>query len=688
MSSESRNLGGNETFSNRFFERLLVAVGFVFVCSIFTSIRADDALPVGEVDTVEGVASPETDPHSDAHRISELRETIEEDREQLTSLETEVDNPQGEYALAEAAFRELKSDLERETENLENARQATDTARVRTLELEIASIERKRRLAEARFELAIEDRRTLRDQIQTLRSKLKKDQAALDDLTGENDPGVDASDDTTRSDETDLSEKTVDKTQLESRAADEEKKAESDDEKPSSEDSLKDDETEDEEIVEAEHEADEKELEADEAQRETQSLADRIADLQKLIAQEQKELALGRKKIDLAESAQFALTTEIAKRQSENADTTELQELRVDASDASRRLILARSEVNAIVERLNDHRAELAMLQSEHIVALHEADSKRQEADAAENRLESLRNPFAPRNVLQWVLDHGIRLIAIVMGMFLLNRIAGFFSHRSISLVSAGTSRGTKIERENRARTLVGVFQNAATVAIFITGFLMLLEEVGANVTVLMGGVAVIGLAVAFGAQNLIKDYFYGFVMLLENQYMLNDSIRIGTLTGQVERITLRMTVLRDSNGVVHFVPNGTIESVSNETHGWSRAVCEVAIGYDEDLDHVLNVLSEIGTSLKADQHFGALMMESPSMPAIETLGDSSIRLKTSVKTLPNKHSAVKQEWLRRIRARFAELGIQPAYPQQRVRFESESIDAVQSIKLGNRSAA
>ena len=111
------------------------------------------------------------------------------------------------------------------------------------------------------------------------------------------------------------------------------------------------------------------------------------------------------------------------------------------------------------------------MLQSEHIVALHEAEQKRQVARAAEERLESLRNPFAPRNMLQWILDHGLRLVAIVLGMFLMNRIASFFSHRSIRLVSSGTSRGSKIERENRARTLVGVFQNAATVTIFITGF-------------------------------------------------------------------------------------------------------------------------------------------------------------------------------------------------------------------------
>jgi small conductance mechanosensitive channel len=186
-----------------------------------------------------------------------------------------------------------------------------------------------------------------------------------------------------------------------------------------------------------------------------------------------------------------------------------------------------------------------------------------------------------------------------------------------------------------------------------------------------MGGVAVIGLAVAFGAQNLIKDYFYGFVMLLENQYMLNDFVRVGGVSGQVERITLRMTVLRDSNGVVHFIPNGTINSVSNETHGWSRAVCEIAVGYQENLDRISDILNAVSKELHQDSVFGGLLLELPGAPAIETLGESAISLKMSVRTLPNKHGAVKQEWLRRITNRFGELGIQHPFPQRSVYVQS-----------------
>jgi small conductance mechanosensitive channel len=262
--------------------------------------------------------------------------------------------------------------------------------------------------------------------------------------------------------------------------------------------------------------------------------------------------------------------------------------------------------------------------------------------------------------MLQWTIEHAPRLLLIVVGMFLVNRLASFFAVRSVRLVTSSAGRGSTMERENRAKTLVGVFQNAATVAIFIGGTLMMLEEVGANITVLMGGVAVIGLAVAFGAQNLIKDYFYGFVMLLENQYMLNDTVRIGGVAGQVERITLRMTVLRDSNGIVHFIPNGTINSVSNETHGWSRAVCDIAVGYREDIDHVLQILRSVSDEIMSEPKLSAFIIDKPAEPSIDNVSDTAIHFKVTAKTLPNKHGMVKQEWLRRIKNRFDALGIEP----------------------------
>jgi small conductance mechanosensitive channel len=637
--------------------------------------------PATEVGTSEeGDEGP-----SDADRIAELQDTVTRDQEQLAALEKEIDDPQSEYARAEQAFSELKDLVEAQAKQLEEARAAGNTASLERLAQEMASLERKHKLAEERFDLAIEDRRTLREQIQTLRAKLKQDRQALDELTGEMPP-----EEPTAAKEGNRKEE--DREKEDSQSPSESDKKDDDDRKhESSKDADREEahaeEPLDEEETEAAREVEARETAAEEAQQETQTLAARIASTQKLIIQEQKELSLARRKVELAEAAQFEFSAELQKRIAEKGTEPELAKLRAEGSDASRRLLAARAEVNAIMERLNERRAELGVLQSEHIVALHEAEEKRKEADAAEAHLQSLRNPFAWRNIQQWIEDHSLRLIAILLGMFVLNKAAGFLAYRSVRFVSSGTNRGSRIERENRAKTLVGVFQNAATVGIFLTGFLMILEEVGANVTVLMGGVAVIGLAVAFGAQNLIKDYFYGFVMLLENQYMLNDSIRIGSLSGQVERITLRMTVLRDSSGVVHFVPNGTIESVSNETHGWSRAVCEINVGYEEDLDQVLDVLQQVSETMARDPGVGPLMLESPSAPAIDAFGESSIQLKVAVKTQPNRHGAVKQEWMRQIKRAFTRAGIQPAYPRRALVHPSSTADSARTMPH-NRSVA
>lgn len=677
----------------------------------------------GEVESVPMEEAPSSEvldsdgatdePPSDAQRIAELQSVLEEDQSQLKRLEEELESPDSEYAKSEAAFRELNHELEQLTEQLHKSADSLDAESKGRLESKIASTQRQRDLAEGRFDLAIEDRKTMREERATLKAKIRKDRAALAQLTGENideedDAEADSSaDERSRKTHADTSDNA---SNLESReeaegaqrhthSREHDRRSNEDaDDKDISDRNPRDDSSDEEkldesdsELMEAAAEAEEKEEEAEKALEETKSIASRMADLQKLVAQEQKELTLAKKRVDLVTAEQIALAAELSKRQAEQATTEELNDLRSSLSEANQRLIAAKSEVSEVSERLNERRAELSDVQAEHIVAMHEAESKRQEALAAENRVEALRNPFTFRNMLQWILEHGPRILVILISMFVLNRIAMFFATRSVQLVATGSGRGSTAERENRAKTLVGVFQNAATVAIFITGILMVLEEAGANITVLMGGVAVVGLAVAFGAQNLIKDYFYGFVMLLENQYMLNDSVRIGNVSGQVERITLRMTVLRDANGIVHFIPNGTINSVSNETHGWSRAVCEIAVGYHEDIDLITSEIKSIGVTLQSDPIIGLLLLEPPIEPSIESLGESSIVIKAAVKTAPNKHGAVKQEWLKRIRRRFVELGIEPPYPQRRIHLDHSSDASVQNDRAmhnPNRFAA
>jgi small conductance mechanosensitive channel len=204
---------------------------------------------------------------------------------------------------------------------------------------------------------------------------------------------------------------------------------------------------------------------------------------------------------------------------------------------------------------------------------------------------------------------------------------------------------------------------------IFIVGggVVMLLDEAGIPIIPLMGGAAVLGLAVAFGAQNLIKDYFSGFMMLMEDQYGVNDVVRIGSTSGLVEKITLRITVLRDIEGVRHFIPHGSITNVSNMTHTWSRAMFDIPVAYGEDLDRAMSVLMDLAHEIRNDPIFGQHIIEDPEMLGVNEFDSSAIVIRFLIKTRPLKQWLVKREMLRRIKNRFDQAGIVIPFPHRTV---------------------
>jgi small conductance mechanosensitive channel len=316
-------------------------------------------------------------------------------------------------------------------------------------------------------------------------------------------------------------------------------------------------------------------------------------------------------------------------------------------------------------DRLDELQSQRHALMLERIAALEQAERQAEEAHEAKRRVEALENPFSQRNLAKWVMQHGPNIFVIIAGVLMLRVVAKGVSYRVVSLM-AHKGSGTRKERENRAQTIVGVFHNAATVVGYGGGTLMILEECGVPVGPLLGGAAVFGLAVAFGSQNLIRDYFYGFVILLENQYGVNDIVKIGEVTGQVERITLRMTVIRDSDGV-NFIPNGQIASVKNLTHGWSQAAFDIAVDYKEDVDHVMDVLMELGRELRTDAAFSDKILNDPTMQGVDVLGDSAVTIKMSIKTRPFEQWTVKREMLRRVKKRFEERGIQLPMTQRTI---------------------
>jgi small conductance mechanosensitive channel len=426
------------------------------------------------------------------------------------------------------------------------------------------------------------------------------------------------------------------------------------------------------------------------ASADADSIDSRTQALERNLALERQLRANARKMADNAHETERALASQVQRGLVEGADQAELQELWRKIGDAKTRYRDAINESHDRTDRIDGMQGQLANLQTEKHAAQEIAQRKRHEAELAERHVRDLENPFTIHNLLHWAAGHSLKIVLILLGMYVLRWFALMFGRRIFNLVTRRAARleGNFVDVEARANTLASVFQHTASIVIITGGILMVFKEVGIDVTVLMGGVAVFGLAVAFGAQNLIKDYFTGFMILLENQYSLNDVVRIGETSGQVEQVTPRITVLRDIEGNVHFIPNGEITTVTNMTHGWSRAVFDVGIAYKEDVDRVMNVLIDLGQELRKDTYFGPMILENPTMLGVDSLGESAVTLKFFIKTRPLKQWEIKREMQRRIKNKFDLLKIEIPFPHRTVYFQQVGDGTLPTSQLEDSYAA
>lgn len=609
-------------------------------------------------------------PPTDAERVTRLRRSIDDSALQVEELTARLNDPTSEYTQAERAFAELDTRLAAVRKALEAAREAGDD-KAASLETEAGELQGKRTLAKERFDLAIAERKTLQQQIATLQQKIVQDNEALKRLKGE--MPASASQPTADTASTPPTSDTLAAAVMQPAARATDPKAGPSPASanpapaPTEADRTRPSEKPPQELVEAREEATRTSVEAEHAQAEAASVTERLNALRSSIALEQELLRTGRKKAENAQSTELALFNSFQRKWEEGAPGEELAELRRQIGEARERLREAQQESRQRADRLGAYQTELAALQAEQIAAMEQAAQKRSAAELAQKRVEHLESPLSPRNLWRWTLERGPRVGAIILAMFVVLWSARLAEGRIIALLARRGGSGTHEERENRARTLVSVFHSTVTVAVYAGGGLTLLTELGVNIVPLMGGAAVLGLAIAFGAQNLIRDYFYGFMILLENQYAVNDVIRIGDVSGQVERITLRVTTLRALDGTVHFVPNGEITRVSNMTHEWSRALFNIPVAYKEDVDRVMHELVELAKELRRDPEYRGLILEMPEMLGVDEFADSAVVVKFFVKTRPLKQWLVRRELLRRIKRRFDELGIEIPFPHRTV---------------------
>lgn len=263
-----------------------------------------------------------------------------------------------------------------------------------------------------------------------------------------------------------------------------------------------------------------------------------------------------------------------------------------------------------------------------------------------------------------WALTHGVRIVVVVA-------IAWFLAH----LVQVGLDRfearviakagPAEMENAKRTKTMSDMLQNVARLAIFVIAGLTVLQELSVNIMPILTGAGILGLAVGFGAQTLVKDVISGFFLILENQVRVGDVAQINGTGGLVEAINLRTIVLRDQSGAVHIFPCGAVTTLTNLSKDYAYALLDIDVAYKHDTDEVVRVLEETAANLRLSPVFGPMMLEPLEVIGVERFGESSVTIRVRIKTPPLQQFGIAREYRRRLKKAFDAAGIEIPFPQR-----------------------
>lgn len=279
--------------------------------------------------------------------------------------------------------------------------------------------------------------------------------------------------------------------------------------------------------------------------------------------------------------------------------------------------------------------------------------------------LEKLLTHVTPPELLQ----ASLRVVVVLVLWWLLTRIVRVALKRlgSRLIERAGHTEESPAEAKKRVETLVRLLTQMTRIVLFVTLALVLLMQLGVQVGPFIASAGIIGLAVGFGAQSLVKDVITGFFIVMENQMRVGDVVTVNGTGGLVEAMTLRTVVLRDVGGVVHIFPNGSINTVSNATRGWSAYVFDIGVAYREDPDVAIAAIRKVCSEMQADPVFGPKLIADPEIFGVDRLGENAVVIKGRLKTQPIMQWEVGRELLRRVKKEFDTLGIEIPFPQRTV---------------------
>lgn len=279
-------------------------------------------------------------------------------------------------------------------------------------------------------------------------------------------------------------------------------------------------------------------------------------------------------------------------------------------------------------------------------------------------QLETLFKYIEPAKLIEWGFQALQFVLVIIIALLILKGVKG-----SIHKVAARVkSRTSDVGEQKRVDTLMRVFDYLANIVILLVGALIALGTIGISIGPILAAAGVVGLAVGFGSQSLVKDYFTGVVLLMENQIRAGDVIDLGSgRVGTVENVTLRYVRLRDKDGSVHFIPNGSISSVCNMTMDFGYSLMEIGIAYKEDVDVAMQVMQKVGDEMAEDEAFKAKILEPMLMMGVHALADSAVILRARFKTTAGDQWGIRREYHRRIKMAFDKVGIEIPFPHMTI---------------------
>jgi small conductance mechanosensitive channel len=270
----------------------------------------------------------------------------------------------------------------------------------------------------------------------------------------------------------------------------------------------------------------------------------------------------------------------------------------------------------------------------------------------------------------EWVFMEFPIIIAITVVLFITLKFVKYFIRGLTKTLLSHSEKNEKIdtlEAEKRIKTLMGILSGVLKIMIYSTYFMILLQKFGINIAPILASAGIIGLAVGFGAQELVRDVISGFFILLEDQVRTGDVAIINGTGGLVEKIELRTITLRDFGGVVHIFQNGKINTLSNRTKEWSAAVFEIGVAYKEDVQQVMDIMAKIGQDLQNDEIFSKSIIAPIEIMGLDQFGDSALIIKARIKTKPAMQWNISREYNKRLKVAFDNKNIEIPFPHTTV---------------------